>query len=59
MRVKLSEHNMDLVMATVRSKGLKIEEVINYLLDNPEEIMSTRGVNVNNQNLQKTCRKSQ
>ncbi len=44
MRINLSEKNMDLVMHTVRKRGLKIENAIDFLLNNPEEIMSTRGV---------------
>ncbi|MCP3682627.1 MAG: hypothetical protein GY861_08055 [bacterium] len=58
MRIKLSEKNMDLVMDVVRSKGISLVEAINYLLDHPEEIVSTRGVNENKESRQiRTCDK--
>lgn len=46
MRIKLTESNMDLVMSVVRSKGISLVDSINYLLENPDIIKYTRGVNV-------------
>ena len=44
MRIDLSEKNMDLVMYVVRKYKFPVDEAVNYLLNNPNEIMSTRGV---------------
>jgi len=44
MRIKLDNENMDLVMDTVRGMGIKIEDAVNFLLNNPDIIMNTRGV---------------
>lgn len=43
MRIDLKEENMDLVMHVVRKKGVKIVDIIDYLLDNPEIIEIARG----------------
>lgn len=40
LRVKLSKHNMDKIMDYVRSMQKNPSEVINYLLDNPELLIS-------------------
>lgn len=55
MRVKLSDKNMDLVMNVVRDKGISLTDALNYLLDNPDEIVSTRGVNEYKESSGKTC----
>ncbi|CAM0103974.1 hypothetical protein VPH166E361_0032 [Vibrio phage 166E36-1] len=56
MRIKLSESNMDIVMHTVRTKGINLVDAVNYLLDHPEEIESTRGTNEKQKTCGETCK---
>jgi hypothetical protein len=58
MRVKLDNGNMDLVMTVVRREQIKIEDAINFLLNNPDIIVNTRGVLDGKRELQTACKKS-
>jgi hypothetical protein len=42
MRTTLSDDNMDLVMELVREKGKNPSDILNYLLNNPDQIISAR-----------------
>lgn len=42
IRTTLSDNNMDLVMELVREKGKNPSDILNYLLDNPDQIISAR-----------------
>lgn len=42
MRSRLSKHNMDLVMKISRKHNLKITNVLDFILDNPEVILITK-----------------
>lgn len=43
MRTNLREDNMDLVMHITRKYNKKLVDVMDFILDNPELIMITRG----------------
>ncbi len=54
IRTTLSEDNMDLVMDLVRSLNVNPSQVLNYLLDNPDEIISARSRLKNGENKRKS-----
>ena len=43
MRVKLSSKSMDVVMFVVRKYGISIDKSIDFIIENPEIIVFTRG----------------
>lgn len=53
VRTTLSRDNMDLVMSLVRSMNTNPSQVLNYLLDNPEKIISARSRLENGENKRK------
>lgn len=55
MRIQLSDSNMDIIMHTVRTKGISLTDAVNYLLDHPEEIESARGADDKPKTCKKTC----
>lgn len=59
MRIDLKEENMDIVMHVVRKDGIRIVDIIDYLLDNPEIIELTRGElnGKRNKGCKNTCKK--
>ncbi len=42
IRTSLSEDNMDLVMSLVRDMDKNPSEILNFLLNNPDQIISAR-----------------
>lgn len=43
MRIKLSKDSMDVVMNIVRKYKISLEDSIEFIINNPQEIVITRG----------------
>jgi len=56
MRSRLSKRNMGLVMKISRKHNLKITNVLDFILDNPDVILITRG-EINDEKCAETCKK--